>query len=204
MNIGFYVEDEEYFDMARMLVRSAKEHMPDVPIYQLTREKVRAPCEAIRIPGDMPMGVRRLKHYASLEGNWLFLDVDVLFQRDVRHVFDLPFDVAFASREGTFLENHDYAKVMPYNFGVVFSKNPAYWQMLIPHLLELSPELQEWGGEQYLAGQLANQALSCFSVEILPSAYNFTPVRRDDDFRHAAIVHYKGKRKAWILSTMHQ
>lgn len=200
MRIAFYAEGEgPHLDIAKHLIASAKQHMPGVQICLLTDEKTPAleGAEAIRIPGDMPMGVRRVMHYC-MPGEWLFLDTDVVFRKDVRDVFERDFDVALASRDGTYMEGSKYAELMPYNFGVVFSRNPCFWQTVLPELKKLSPDFQRWGGEQMLTCVLAQTGK--FKAEILPSAYNFTPEKQDDDLSHVAIAHYKGARKAWITT----
>lgn len=200
MRIGFYAEGEgPHMDIARHLVDSAHKHMPDVGVVLLTDEKTKAPwgLEAIRIAGDMPMGIRRVMHY-TMPGDWLFLDTDVVFRKDIRSVFEKPFDVAVASRDGTYMEGSQYAELMPYNFGVVFSRNPEFWKTMLPEMKKLSPEYQRWGGEQLLMGMLVKAGL--FKVEVLPSAYNFTPEKRDEDMSRVAIAHYKGPRKAWITT----
>lgn len=204
MQIGFFTQGEgPHTDIARHLIDSAKKHMPDVTVHQMTDEKtpVLPGAKAIRLPGKMPMGVRRIAICASLPGNWIFCDTDVLFRRDVRDVFDKPFDLALASREGTLWAGTDYAKQMPYNTGVVFSKNPECWQAVLDNLLKMAPNSQEWGGEQYLIGKLAQGGEgNPFSIEILPSSYNFTPATKEEDVSHAAILHLKGKRKAWTTT----
>lgn len=201
VRLGFYAQGEgPHLLIAKHLIASAAKHMPDVSVFQLTDGAT--PClagaEAIRIAEPMPMGVRRLTHYTRLPGDWLFVDTDVLIYRDVREVFEKPFDVAIASRDGTYMEGTQYARLMPYNFGVVFSRCPKFWEALLPLLKRLPAEAQEWGGEQRLMCEMAKR--SPFKVEILSSAYNFTPHKQDDDLSHVAIAHFKGLRKAWITT----
>ena len=198
MRLGFFVQGEQHLPLAQSLIASAKKAMPDVEVFQLTDGKCPAVTEAIRIPGEMPMGVRRVKHYANLQGDWLFLDTDILIRKDVRDVFDKPFDVAVASRTGTIWENCDYAAVMPYNFGVVFSRNPKFWQAHLAMLQTLPKKLQEWEGEQLVLCALAKRPRSPYKVEVLPSSYNWTPAKKQDDISHAHILHLKGPRKAWL------
>lgn len=198
LNVGFFMESERDAGIAGYLIASAKKHMPQAGLYQLTRDRVtQLPgAEVLRIPGDMPMGARRITHYASLKGNWLFLDTDVLLREDVSSVFEKPFDIALASRDGTIWEGTEYAKAMPYNFGVVFSRGPAFWQEALKHLKRLAPRLQEWEGEQMVTCEMARRGK--FSVEILSSRYNFTPATKDEDVSDKAILHCKGDRKAWL------
>jgi hypothetical protein len=199
VRIGFFTQGQgPHTDIAKHLIASARKHMPHVDLVQLTDESTPRleGVKAIRIAGEMPMGVRRLSHYATLEGEWVFLDTDVIFRKDVREVFEKPFDVAVVSREGTYMDGTEYAKVMPYNFGVVFSRSPRFWRMVLTGVRTLPKQLQEWGGEQLVTCELAKR--KDFHVEVLPSAYNFTPEKRDEDVSHAAIIHGKGGRKVWL------
>lgn len=198
MQIGFFVESKG-LDFAKLLVESARKTMPDVSVFQLTNGECEAVAEPIRIPGKMPMGIRRLTHYSRLEGDWVFVDSDVLFLKDVRHVFDRKFDVAMADRKGTIWEKSEYAKVMPHNFGVVFSRSPKFWRVALEYLKRLPPDLQEWEGEQLVANRMAEHP--GFKFEVLPSSYNFTPGKETDDMSKVHIAHYKGRRKAWILGS---
>jgi hypothetical protein len=202
MRIGYFaVGAGPHLDIAKHLIASVKRVMPKVEIFQLTDETtpVLEGAKAVRSAGNMPMGIKRLEHYANLSGEWCFVDTDVLFRKDVQDVFEKPFDVALVSREGTYMHGTEYAQLMPYNFGVVFSKNAEFWKALLPHMKKLSPEMQRWGGEQFLTCQLAGTD-GHFSVEILPSTYNFTPLKKDDDISEVAILHLKGPRKAWITT----
>lgn len=196
MRVGFFLESAG-FDMAKYLIASVNKVMPGVPVVQLTNgdAKVVDGAQVLRIPGPMPMGVRRITHYTQLEGDWCLVDSDVVFREDVRHVFDKPFDVALASREGTIWAGSEYAKVFPYNFGVVFSRNPKFWQTALRGLKSLPPKMQEWEGEQFVTGQLALR--KDFDVHILPCAYNYTPATKDEDLSNVKVLHLKGPRKAW-------
>ena len=197
MKIGFFAQGEgPHLDIAQKLIDSAKAVMPGVEIYQLTDDKTPALATPIRATGNMPMGVRRLVHYAQLPGDWLFVDTDIVFQKDVRDVFDKPFDVAVASRAETYMaRTHiEYSHIMPYNFGVIFSRNVFVWRTIIPQLLQLNDKIQRWGGEQFLLGRMASDN-KLFNFHILPSSYNYPPEQEGEDLSHAHIVHFKGKRK---------
>lgn len=196
MNVGFFVQGDEHLPITKYLLESCKKSCPEAPVFQLTDEKTAAVAEPIRIPGDMPMGVRRVSHYAALEGDWLFVDTDILIKRDVSHVFDEPFDLAVASREGTYMHGSSYSESNPYNFGVVFSRNREPWKLLLKHLREMDTQYQNWGGEQLLLGALVK---SCrYKTKVLSSSYNFTPLTRDEDLSDKHIIHLKGPRKQWI------
>jgi len=197
MLIGFFAQGEgPHLAIAKHLIDSAKQVMPKVDVWHLTDGKTPAMGRCIRIVEPMPMGIRRLEHYARLTGDWCFVDSDVVFRKDVRDVFDKPFDVALASREGTIWADGEYARVNPYNFGVVFSRCPRFWQTVIKGVESLPGGMHDWGGEQFVTCELAKRR--DFKVEILPSSYNFTPAKREDSLEHVHIAHYKGPRKAWI------
>lgn len=207
MKVGFFYQGTDartkpLLDIGRHLVASVREVMPDVEIHQFT-DDVSPLLAGIdgsqRIGGNMPMAVRRMTHHANAEGDWLFVDTDIVIRRDVRHVFDEPFDVALTNRDGTITNEARYAEVMPYNIGVVFSRCPEFWRDIIFGIGTMPPALQEWEGDQRAVAALMRMDHG-FNVKILPGhTYNYPPrgpadPRMDD----AAILHYKGNRKQWL------
>ena len=198
MRVGFFVQTPgENWAMARLLVESAKRAMPGVEVWQLTDgdcPKVAGIDGCLRVSGRMPMAVRRMTAHSMLHGEWLFVDTDVVIQKDVRHVFESPFLVAVTDRVGSIWEHSPDVKDMPYNMGVTFSRSPEFWAEAKERLLKLDPQLQQWCGDQLVVCAMAKEKLA----KVLPGhIYNFTPGTRDEDRSHAAIVHYKGSRKAW-------
>jgi hypothetical protein len=198
VKVGFFLQGPHLMPLAESLVWSIRKAMPDVHIAHLTDgECPPLPgTETIRIPEDMPMGVRRVTHYTRLEGDWCFCGVDVLFRKDVRSVFEKPFDVALASRKGTVWERSPYSVLQPYNFDILFSRSPKFWEAALKMMKQLPLELQDNGAEQLITNLLAVSDL--FDVEIISSAYNFTPKNLTDDVGDVSILHLKGGRKAWI------
>ena len=201
MQVGFFCQRATDLPMAKLLVESVKRVMPGVSVYHLTDGKCPSPSFAtsLRIEEDMPMGVRRLTHYARQRGDWVFVDTDVVFNKGVEDVFSKPFDIAMADRKGTLWENSDYARVMPHNFGVVFSRNFQFWVQALRYLKTMPANFQEWEGEQLVTNELARTGP--FQFEVLPSSYNFTPATKDEDVSDKHVLHYKGNRKAWILGS---
>jgi hypothetical protein len=172
--------------------------MPDVSVHMLTDGDTPAleGCEVIRIAEPMPMAVRRVTHHSRLEGNWLFIDTDCVIRRDVRSVFADDFKVAVTDRKGSIWAKGWYADLMPYNMGVTFSRSPMFWRIVLEKLKKMGDELQKWEGDQLLVCGLIKAG---FPAKVLPGfIYNYTPVNRGDSIEHAAIVHFKGARKAWI------
>jgi hypothetical protein len=189
------------FRVGQIAVKAAKDAMPDVEVCHL------ASSEAQELPGvdrvfrrkkDVPMAMFRMQHHASVEGDWLFIDTDVIIKKDVRDVFDdKTFDIAIADRKGTDMEGSSYAKVMPYNMGVVFSRSPAFWKSAYIYLSKLPAQYQEWEGDQrVVCDMIANP--NGYEVKIIPGkTYNYPPQKGEND--QASILHYKGARKKWLL-----
>ena len=146
----------------------------------------------------MPMAVRRVTLHSMCEGDWLFVDTDIIFRKSVQSVFDAKFDIALTDRDGTITHEGDYAKIMPYNIGVVFSRSPEFWTMIKGYLVQMPPAYQEWEGDQRIVCELMKHDHG-FDVKIIPGAiYNYPP-RSANDPHDAAIMHYKGNRKKWLL-----
>lgn len=206
MRVGFYYSytvpgSERHLHIARHLIESVRDVMPGVEIIQLTDDKSDAAPgvdDVLRVVGDMPMGVRRVTAQSRCSGDWLFVDSDVVIQKDVRDVFKWAFDVAVTDRKGTEMEGTPYEKAMPYNNGVVFSRSPSFWGDVRSTLLTLPERLQEWEGEQRVLCRVADSG--GFNVKVLPGlAYNYPPRKPGEDVSHASILHFKGEtRKAWL------
>lgn len=204
MTVGFYhvALDGPKASTAgvQAMVRSVKQAMPGVRIVHFT--DVQTPVIdgvdwAVR--PTLPVALGCLDAYAQCEGDWLFLDTDVIVREDVRHVFDQPFDIAVAERAGTLKPSEVDTKFMasmPYNKGAVFSRSQAFWLDALARCRQMKPTRQQWMGDQ----QAMNDAILSgkYAVEVLPNRYNYPPLTATDDLRDKAIVHYKGPRKAWM------
>lgn len=199
MRLAFVANHERYFGMADLMIESARKAMPGIYVVHLTdHEGAKHPKadEVFRAPEGMEFGRIRSYHHAHLHGEWLFPDVDIIFRGDVWHVFeDKSFDVAATSRAGTKWEDTRYALVMPINNGIVWSRSNDFWKDLIPGFDDAPPPYVSWW-EQVLFNNLVQTGR--YKTKILPSAYNFTPTKKDDDISHALVVHYKGNRKTWM------
>ncbi len=209
MKIGFYVVDKGprskiHFSVAESLIESVNRVMPGTEVWQFTDEnspEVLGVTGVKRIPGEMPMAVRRMLHHASVEGDWLFVDSDVVLQKDVRDVFDQPFDVALTDRIGTDMEGSKYALAMPCNMGVTFSRCPRFWETARRRLMKLPKPYQEWEGDQIVVCSMAQDELEEFEILMLPGrVYNYPP-SGTESLEHAAIVHYKGKARKYLLKS---
>ena len=206
MKVGFFLQGdrEDYFAMARRMLSSVRAAMPGVEVYHLTDEATKGVegVDGVRcFQGAMPMAVRRMLHHAACEGEWLFIDCDVIVQKDVRDVFDdKSFEVAVTDRDGTITNESKYAQVMPYNIGVVFSRSQDFWMSIVHHMRGLPEKFQQWEGDQRLVCEMLRQGKHPFKVKVLPGyTYNYPP-KHAEDGAHASILHYKGARKAYLLA----
>jgi hypothetical protein len=86
---------------------------------------------------------------------------------------------------------------MPFNTGVVFSRCQAFWVAVLEAWRRYPASVQQdWLSEQRAVYEVVRSGR--FRVKILPGvAYNYPPMREDDTPIIAAMIHYKGPRKAW-------
>jgi hypothetical protein len=209
VNVGFYHagESEQHLRLVRRLIDSVDMYMPGVGAVAFT-EPVGDFLVAMLAPDMrvlMPPGAVALcclEAFASVFGDWLFVDTDVEIRSDVRHVFeDKDFDIAVATREGTLLEKEVGTKFMarmPVNKGSVFSRSQAFWQACAEYCRTLPDKQQNWMGDQVAVNYVISSGQ--FKVKILPNAYNYPPKSKTDDLSGKHIVHYKGpNRKKWAL-----
>lgn len=206
MKVGFYLVQGDSADgyvMADMLLRSVRQAMPGVEVAQFTDLKspaVYGVDHLLRKPAA-PLALLRSLHQASVEGEWLFIDTDAIVRQDVRHVFaHRDFDLALADRSWPHLEPMpDFAAVMPWNIGVVFSRCPSFWRAVHEALLKAPEKAQDFMGDQFVACELLKTGR--WTLHELPGIrFNYPPKDADDAGLDAAIVHFKGHyRKPWML-----
>lgn len=207
MKIGFFHVDRgdtPHRQLADLLIRSARAHMPSVEIVHLTDDvtlQMRGTDDVRRQPAG-PIALGCLEAYTNAgAGDWLFVDTDVLIQRDVRWIFDDgDFEIAVAERAGTLLDKEvgtKFMAAMPYNKGAVFSRAPVFWSTAAAFLRTQPEKRQHWIGDQ--AAMCGVIATGAFRVRVLPNRYNYPPKSADESVIDKAILHFKGARKAWML-----
>lgn len=207
MRAGVFLQgdNEDYYRMGKLTVESVHDTMPGVDVVHFTDANtpmLEGADSVRRITEPLPMAVRRMTHNANVLGDWLFIDCDVIVQKDVRDVFEHDFDVALTDRIGTITNEAEYARVMPFNLGVSFSRNPKFWRRVLYHMQTIAPKLQQWTGDQLVICEMIKQRVaSDFKIRTLPGLhFNFPPPSEDDPrMKEAYIVHYKGARKEWLL-----
>src|SRR6478735_2923399 len=130
MTVGFFHVarvETPHVKLAAALIRSVRRAMPDVPIVHLTDETTTAIAgiDHLQRHPPAPIALGCLEAYAACDGEWLFVDTDVIVRHDVRPIFDRAFDIAVAHRDGTLRPGEVGTKFMasmPYNKGAVFSR----------------------------------------------------------------------------------
>lgn len=202
MIIGFVHLDrgsDQSRRLAEMMVASCRRVMPDVPIVQMTDFDTQgvSGVSCVSYPSG-PLALSRLRAYEQCEGDWLLLDTDVIARKDVRHVFDQPFDIAVATREGTLMPHEVGTWVADeFNSGVIFSRSQLFWQRAVDWLEQQPEKLQGWMGDQAALNAVIRTGE--FNVAVLPNVYNYPPRSRDEPVRDKSLVHLKGKRrKRWL------
>lgn len=189
--------------LAEIMVRSVRKHMPDARLLQMTDENspVIEGCAVQVFPYD---GVRlmtyRLRHLAARVEPMLVLDTDVVVQHDLSKVFLKKFDVALTKRTQPLMyEGQNITPMMPYNTGVMFSRCPAFW-IECHRLCQGAPEkIQKWWGDQLCVKMEADSGR--YKVLELPvDKYNYSPSKEDEDVSNRFAVHYKGRRKQWMIN----
>lgn len=212
MRVGFFhVEPANGLSgipFATRMIRSVRAAMPGATIAQFTQsedvDRHRVPeTDRLLVLPAAPIALAVLAAYASAgAGDWLFLDTDVIVQRNVQDVFaDRDFDIAVATREGTLRPKEvgtKFMRGMPYNKGVVFSRSPAFWRAAADRLRQAGPMQQAWMGDQRATNETI--AAGAFRVKVLPNGYNYPPFDRTEDVSAKAILHFKGPRKPWMLA----
>lgn len=182
---------------AHFMLASVRRHMPAAELVHLTDEETPGidGCRVVRGRWCGNPMLLKMRHLSDLTGDVLALDTDVIVQADLSPVFYFPFDVALTWRDGPIWDQkgNDLTKIMPINCGVMFSRNPAYWAACLAWCAR--HDIQDW-----YADQLAVANVRGFDVLRLHcDNFNHTPLQKADDVSGKYAVHYKGKRKEWML-----
>jgi hypothetical protein len=214
MKIGFYHvdrQDEESdlgYQCARLMVKSAKKFMPSVPVVHFTdttSKSVKGVDATKRKPAE-PMALLRMRHHAGCDGRWLFVDTDVIFQQPVLAVFAAyEFQIAVTTRNWPHVKAAEgFSGRMPFNMGVVFSRNAHFWAECYTRLRDLDADDQEWMGDQVVFNEVIEEGRYLIR-RISGATYNFPPeipgkeTKYADLLSQASILHYKGPERKRLL-----
>lgn len=194
--------------VAQIMVASVRRAMPTARIVQMTdadTKPVTGVDEVIRKRYDgrflMPYRLLHLKDFPDTDA--VFLDTDVIVQKDLSSVFQNDFDIGLTIRNQPIFDpdGTDVTIAMPYNTGVVFSRasGQSFWETAYRHCLTLSNEKKKWWGDQLSIKAAADTAT--LNLKTFPCyLYNYTPESPYEDVSEKFVVHYKGQRKEWMLA----
>lgn len=178
---------------ALSMLKSVRQTMPNIDVLHLTDEDTpQIPgTSTVRLPNTYDnLTIFRMYHLSQLSEDALCLDTDVVVCRSVKLIFDLEFDVGLTYRTEKVVDPNgvDITKLMPYNTGVLFCRNPAFWKA--------SFELGRDKGAGWYTDQLAVAAVARSNhfniLKLHCDNFNYKPKSADDDLSCRYIVHYKG------------
>lgn len=206
INITFLHVGEDV-TLPTLMVESALKAMPGVNIIQMTDDVtpvIKGVTSVVRKPYDGYLMTFRMQHLADLKGDWITLDTDVIVRKDLREVFKQEFDVALTRRYGTILspDGIDIVEAMPYNTGVMFSRNRQFWVNCYKTLIYMPESAHKWWGDQ-LSVRLAAESNRFNVLELNCDTYNYTPTS-EQDFKDVYALHFKGNRKEWMKNGSYQ
>lgn len=191
--------------LPEMMVKSVLNAMQCVEIVQLTdmvTPQIKGVNSVIRKPYDGNLMTFRMMHLAELAGDWITLDTDIIVLKDLREVFNkgYDFDVALTRRYGKILDQDgmDIVAYMPYNTGVMFSRNRQFWKDAYKALLKMPESAHKWWGDQ-LSVRLAAESNRYSVLELNCDEYNYSP-NSENENKDVYVLHFKGKRKDWMLN----
>jgi len=196
----------EDLTLPTLMVKSVLKAMPDAIIIQMTdmvTPQIKGVSSVIRKPYNGLLMTFRMQHLADLDGEWITLDTDVIVKKDLRSVFNNDFDVALTKRYGAIFDSdgNDVAKIMPYNTGVMFSRNKIFWKNAYKLLLTMPVSAHQWWGDQ-LSVRMCAESAKFKLLELDCAEYNYTPESEKDN-KDVFVLHFKGKRKDWMIHGNH-
>lgn len=191
-----------YQAMAEAMVKNVREVMPDQEILMITDDTTpmtKGINKVLRIERTTPLMPWRLKahQYAhDLADEIVFVEPDVRFKANVMKDFDRTVDIAVTTREDEVLLENERLNT-PFTLGMTFSRNAEFWRQAKLYCQGLSAKDQDWFGDMLsIAHVIASKAFNVTQMD--GSIYNHVvndPYKPTD----AKVLHYKGKRKAWLF-----
>jgi hypothetical protein len=200
-------EHEEYRTYAEIMVQSVRRSIPNVEIVHMTDMKtpqVGGVDLVARLPMYAPFLMEyRLEHFERQAGDVLFIDTDTIMLRDPSKAF-ADCDVALTKRTKPILmDGKNITGDMPYNTGVMFSREPKFWTQCLELSRKMSNDLRHWFGDQLAVKAVAESEK--FKVkELMCDEYNYSPKHADEPLEGKYIIHYKGSRKDMMLAHAEQ
>ena len=196
MRIAYFCCHADHLRLGALSTASARAYMPGVEIVHLTdaaTDPLPGADTVLRFATEGNFWRRSWTALAALERNVLMVGTDTLFRRDVTEVFLRPFEVALPHIAGP----HRY------DAGTVFARSSAFFRRMADDPVALLPQA-EFGIDAFL-GEYHRHAWHAAAIgagvlELPGRVYGYAPRAADDPgIKDAAIVHYRGPRKRWML-----
>jgi hypothetical protein len=191
--------------LAELMIASVRRSMPDVEIWQITdlKHTEALPVDHVfRKPFIYDNWVPWMFDCLSqIPGKVLFLDSDIIVQRDLRPLFNTGADVTLTSRGPKVINGRN----MPFLLGVVASKVPTFWLDARDRVLAMPNEDDRnwWGSQTVLLemwDDMQQGRLPWKIAAVSVDPHNYVPKHADDAPADKWVLHFKGpKRKAWML-----
>lgn len=190
-------------ELAQIMCASARKAMPGIKIKMMTDERtpgLSCADEVLRRPQTSAWIPWICDFCAQIDGQVLYLDTDLIVQKDLRLLFAVPGDALFTYRGPKEIDGRQ----MPFLFGVVAYRTRAFWAEVRDRVLAM-PAIEDrnwWGSqvavfEMWMEHQHGRETWRMNSVPC--DAYNYTPKNPADAPADKWALHYKGKkRKNWM------
>lgn len=204
---GNWSADEQALqrELARIMVTSARAAMPGVKVKMLTDHAtpaIEGVDEVLRRPMHGWQWIPWVCDFCSkLDGEVLYFDTDVVIQKDLRGLFNVPADIVLPYRGPKTVDGRQ----MPFLFGVVAYRKREIWDEVRDRVLAMPEVEQKWYGSQIATFEMwmeENNGRGKWKISSVPcSEYNYTPRDAHEEAPEKWMLHYKGrKRKTWMLA----
>lgn len=175
-----------------MAVESIRYHHPQVQIVHMTDDRTRALAgvsavwRSRALTGDTFIRERMAMLSRMDDMPSAILDADTLVRKPLDDVWEQQFDIGLTWRP--------HQPVMPYNIGVMFCRNPAFFAGVVKRMDDDAKYAKPFGDQEAVAqeahcGKWRLATLKC-------SEWNNSDIN-DEVIPDARIFHYKGARKEY-------
>jgi hypothetical protein len=191
--------------VAELMIASVRKAMPAVEIVQMTDKDFTEDLPVDRVlrkAFNRPNWVPWMYEFLSeIPGEVLFLDSDIIVQRDLSPMFLTGADVTLTSRGPKTVEGRQ----MPFLIGVVASKAPSFWLEAAERVAKMEDQDdRDWWGSQVVLFDMwmdfKHGSLPWKMSAVDADIHNYVPQNENDLPKDKWVLHFKGKkRKAWML-----
>ena len=187
-------------DLAKVMIASVRQHMPNVIVTQLTDErsrKVQGVDEIRRVSGRM-YPYLLCKHLAELPTPFIRVDYDMVFQGDITHILDGDYDLAANLHGDQKINDSEWGQAYPYATSVLGCNRRGTEFAEDFRKTHMESGRDDWMGLIPSVNDVISSGR--YKVRPLPGfIYNYTPKDKDDRPPGALVLHYKGLRKKWMI-----